>query len=276
MTNTVIGIIGGTGNMGRWFKDFFLSAGHKVLVSGRKTSLTPSDMAKKSNIIILSMPIHAAIPTCEDIGPLLSHDQLLMDLCSLKEKILEKMLNSTQAQVIGTHPLFGPFTDSIKGQNVIICPGRGTGWLEWIEEEFQSQDAVVRRMDPITHDRNMAVVQGLTHFLTVCMGRTLQKINMAPDQAKSCSTPVFRLNIDLIGRLFSQDPELYASLIGSNRHVKDVMAIFMSAISEAKESLFSDKEGEASAYLNNIRDFFGDFCRESLQESNKILKDLYS
>ncbi len=276
MKNTVIGIIGGTGNMGRWFEDFFSKAGHKVLVSGRKTSLTPADMAKKSNIIMLSVPIDAAMSICEDIGPLLSHDQLLMDLCSLKETILKKMLSSTQAQVVGTHPLFGPFTDSIKGQNVIICPGRGTAWLKWVEEEFQSKGAVVKRMDPISHDRNMAVVQGLTHFLTVCMGRTLQKMNMVPDEAKSCSTPVFRLNIDLIGRLFSQDPDLYASIVGSNRHVKDVMAIFMSAMYEAKESLFSDKEGEATAYLNDIRDFFEKFCPEGLKESNKILKELYS
>ena len=262
--------------MGRWFKDFFSRAGHSVLVAGRKTPVSPLDTAKKSDVVILSVPIEAALAYAEEIGPILSQDQLLMDLCSLKETILKSMLRFTQAQVVGTHPLFGPFTDSIKGQNIIVCPGRGTGWLKWLEDELRGKEAVVTRMDPVTHDRNMAVVQGLTHLLTVCMGRTLQKMNMSPDEAISCSTPVFRLKINLIGRLFSQDPGLYASLIGANRHVEDALATFMSAVDEAKESLLSGQEGRAVAFLDDIRGFLGDFCRDGLKESNKTLNAFYS
>ncbi len=276
MSNITIGIIGGTGNMGSWFKDFFSRAGHSVLISGRKTPVSPLDMAKKSDVVILSVPLDAAIRFSEEIGPILTHDQLLMDLCSLKETILKSMLRFTKAQVVGTHPLFGPFTDSIKGQNVIVCPGSGTGWLKWLEDELRGKGAVVTRMDPVIHDRNMAVVQGLTHLLTVCMGRTLQKMNMSPDEAISCSTPVFKLKINLTGRLFSQDPSLYASLIGANRHVEDVLAIFMSAVDEAKESLLSGQKGEATAFLDDIRGFLGDFCQDGLKESNKILNTLYS
>ena len=276
MSDITIGIIGGTGNMGRWFKDFFSGAGYKVLISGRKTPLTPTDMAKKSDVVILSVPLDVAIRLSEEIGPILSHDQLLMDLCSLKETILKSMLRFTQAQVVGTHPLFGPFTDSIKGQNIIVCPGRGTGWLKWLEDELRGKGAVVTRMDPVIHDRNMAVVQGLTHLLTVCMARTLQKMNMFPDEAMSCSTPVFKLKLNLIGRLFSQDPNLYASLIGANRHIEDVLATFMSAMDEAKESLLSGQEAGAVAFLNDIRSFLGDFCQDGLKESNKTLNALYS
>lgn len=276
MSNVTIGIIGGTGNMGRWFKDFYSKAGHTVLVAGRKTPVSPLDTAKKSDVVILSVPLEAALAYAEEIGPILRQDQLLMDLCSLKETVLKSMLRFTQAQVVGTHPLFGPFTDSIKGQNIIVCPGRGTGWLKWLEDELRGKEAVVTRMDPVTHDRNMAVVQGLTHLLTVCMARTLQKMNMSPDEAISSSTPVFRLKINLIGRLFSQDPSLYASLIGANRHVEDVLSTFMSAVDEAKESLLSGQEGSAVAFLNDIRGFLGDFCQDGLKESNKTLNALYN
>jgi prephenate dehydrogenase len=276
MSDITIGIIGGTGNMGRGFKDFFSEAGHSVLISGRKTSLSPLDIAKKSDVVILSVPIDVAIRLSEEIGPILSQDQVLMDLCSLKETVLESMLRFTQAQVIGTHPLFGPFTDSIKGQNIIICPGRGTRWLKWLENELREKEAVVTRMDPVIHDRNMAVIQGLTHFLTVCMGRTLQKMNMPPDEVMFYSTPVFRLKINLIGRLFSQDPSLYASLIGENRHVENALATFMSVVDEAKESLLSGRKGGAIAYLDDIHGFLGGFCQDGLDESNKTLNTLYN
>ncbi len=276
MSSTTIGIIGGTGSMGRWFERFFAGAGHNVLISGRKTKISFRDIAEKCDVVVLSVPLDAAISLSREIGPLLSRDQLLMDLCSLKENIMESMRSYTSAQVVGTHPLFGPFTNSIKGQNIIVCPGRGTGWLNWLEEVFRAEEAVVTRMDPVTHDRNMAVVQGLTHLLTICMGRTLQKMNMAPDEAMFYSTPVFRIKVDLIGRLFSQDTELYANLIGKNRHVKEALENFMSAMEEGKESLLSGREEDKTAYLENIRGFLGDFCRHGLNESNKIINEIYT
>ena len=275
MSDITIGIIGGTGNMGRWFKDFFSGAGYKVLISGRKTPVAPTDMAKKSDVVILSVPLDVAIRLSEEIGPILSHDQLLMDLCSLKETILKSMLRFTQAQVVGTHPLFGPFTDSIKGQNIIVCPGRGTAWLKWLEDELRGKEAVVTRMDPVTHDRNMAVVQGLIHLLTVCMARTLQKMNMSSEEALLSSTPIFRINLDLIARLFGQDLDLYASLVNKNRHTKEALKTFLSAMDEAKESLLSGRNEDKISFLKDIKAFLGDYCQTGLEESNKILNALY-
>jgi len=271
-----IGIIGGTGGMGRWFKNFFSEAGHNVLISGRKTEITYEDVAQRCDVVILSVPLDAAISISKRIGPVMSQNQLLMDFCSLKESILKNMLSSTSAQVTGTHPLFGPFTDSIMGQNIIVCHGRGTKWLEWLEDEFTKKGAIVTHMDPVTHDRNMAVVQGLTHLLTICLGRTLQKLNMTPSDAVLYSTPVFRLKIDLLARLFAQDLGLYANLIGKNTHVKDAVDTFLSSMDEAKKCLLSGQDENAISFMENIRDFLGDYCQDGLEESNKILTALYS
>jgi len=261
--------------MGRWFRDFFSNAGYMVLVSGRKTETTYTDIIKECDVIILSVPFDAAIAVSEQIGPLLRKDQLLMDLCSLKEAAVKNMLDNTEAGVIGTHPLFGPFTDSIKGQNVILCPGRGDRWLKWLENEYISKGAFVTVMDPSVHDRHMAVVQGLTHFLTICMGRTLQKMNMNAGIALSCSTPVFRINHDLIGRLFAQDLDLYKSIINNNKYFNDVFEVFLSSVYEGKSALLSGREDGESLYLENIREFFKDSCKEALKESNKIISALY-
>jgi prephenate dehydrogenase len=217
----------------------------------------------------------AATKISADIGPALSEDQLLMDVCSLKEFILKEMLRSTSAQVAGTHPLFGPFTGSMKKQNIIICPGRGSEWLGWLEKEFTSKGAVVTRMDAAAHDRNMAVVQGLTHFITVCTGRVLQKLNMSPDEARTCSTPIFKLKLDLVGRLFAQDLHLYQKLIGGNAYSKDVLDMFSAVAEEAKEMLLSGQNDTGTGYLEDIRRFLGDFCKDALEESNEVLNGLY-
>ena len=275
MKSVTIGIIGGTGGMGQLFERFFTQAGHRVLISGRKTSLTYTDLAHQSDVVILSAPAHASIEICRAIGPILKESQLLMDFCSLKEDIVAAMVQCTdKAQVVGTHPMFGPFTPSLDGQNIILCPARGESWLKWLDTELKTMGADTLVMEAATHDRNMAVVQGLTHLLTICTGRTLQKINMTPDEAVFYSTPIFRLNIDLIGRLFAQDPELFTMLVGDNKYVGDVIDTFMKAVEEGRQHLINGTPDQGLAFLRDIREFLGDFCEEGLKESNRYLNQV--
>ena len=276
MKDITIGIIGGTGGMGRWFENFFSQAGYRVIIAGRKTELTYTGLVEQSNVVILSVPIDAAIDITEKIGPFFRRDQLLLDVCSQKEKIVKKMIHSAPCQILGTHPLFGPFTKSVKGQNIIICPCNTTNWLKWFENEVESKGAVVTRMDPLTHDRNMAVVQGLTHLLTICMGRTLQKMKMPLDKALLYSTPIFRVKLDLIGRLFAQDHELFKDLIGNNKYMNTVLDTFTAAMDEAREHLVPEKDENSAAFMREIKDFIGDFTRHGLTESNRLLDAVYS
>ena len=277
MRKRIIGIIGGTGNMGRWFERFFSQNGHKVLIAGRKTELTYKDLAEKSDVVILSVPLKAAKRIAGEIGPLLNENKLLIDFCSLKEDILNHMMQNTSAQVFGTHPLFGPTVDSIKGQNIIVCPGRGARLLNWFEAELSAKGGVVSRMDPVTHDKHMAVVQGLTHLLAVSLGKTLQKMDMSPQAAMLYSTPVFRVKLDMMGRLFAQDLDLYRKLIGENRHIRTAVDIFLSAVEEGQEKLLTRENGETdTAFLEEIREFLGTFPQDALNESNDLINTLYS
>lgn len=275
MIKYTIGIIGGTGMMGQWFEAFFKQAGHRVVISGRQTPMTTQQITKTCDVVIISTPIDAAISICSEIGPSLSEHQLLMDFCSLKERIVQKMAESTRAAVIGTHPMFGPFTESINGRNVVICPLEAGRWVDWLENLLSGNGARVTRMDPAAHDRNMAVVQGLTHLLTICMGKTLQKLDLTPDHINPCSTPIFKLNMDLLGRLFSQDLDLYANLIGKNAYMKDALEVFVNAFNEGKACLINGNNGEKQSYLGEIRTFLGDFCETGFSESNKILNGMY-
>jgi prephenate dehydrogenase len=117
MNPVTIGIIGGTGGMGRLFRELFEKAGHRVLIAGRQTELSYLELTRKSDIVILSTPVDAAIQICEIIGPIMTEDQALMDFCSLKEDIVAAMLKgTTKAEVVGTHPLsFSVREEAING-----------------------------------------------------------------------------------------------------------------------------------------------------------------
>jgi prephenate dehydrogenase len=108
MKNIRIGIIGGTGGIGKWFAHFFQKEGFEVQVTGRKTGLALPVLTRQCPIIIVSVPIKATVEVIEQVGPLMPEKSLLMDFTSLKEEPVKAMLRSSCCEVIGLHPLFGP------------------------------------------------------------------------------------------------------------------------------------------------------------------------
>ncbi|HJJ37961.1 MAG TPA: prephenate dehydrogenase/arogenate dehydrogenase family protein, partial [Methanocorpusculum sp.] len=110
----VVGIIGGFGGMGRLFSAVFERAGYEVLCSGRKTPVSNEDIALTCDIVIVSVPIRDTVRVIGEIAPLLSEEQVLCDLTSIKTAPVEAMLRS-KAQVIGLHPMFGPSVSTFAG-----------------------------------------------------------------------------------------------------------------------------------------------------------------
>lgn len=273
--SVTIGIIGGTGLMGLWFRRFFESAGHRVLVSGRKTELTGDELVRSSQVVILSLPLEAAVETARRIGPMMGETQALMDICSKKSEIASAMMESTRAEVVAAHPLFGPSTGALKGQNVVLCPMRGSAWAGWLKAELEKGGAKVTESDPVTHDRMTAVVQGLTHFITIALGRTLADLNLAPETLLPFATPIFKAKLALVGRLFAQDLSLYAALVGKNPETGKVIASFMKACEDTKTSMSEGSSPEAGmGYLEGIRNFLGDYSPRGLRESDVFLDAL--
>jgi prephenate dehydrogenase len=246
MDNMEIGIIGGTGGIGRWFADCFRKAGYRVHVKGRREGFSLSELAARCRIVIVSVPIAATPEVIRQVGPLLPEDSLLMDFTSLKEEPLREMLAATRAEVIGCHPLFGPDCPSLKGQNIILCPGRGKTWLAWLEAFFAKGGARITLTSPKEHDRMMSLVQGLTHLETLLMGLTLGDFGAEPAAIEAFSTPVFRTKRAIVEKVFAS-PDLYAGLLAGNRSMPAIVQTYETHLARLKTLLLNhDAEGLAA------------------------------
>ncbi len=106
-------------------------------------------------------------------------DGLVIDVCSNKTLPLESMqqILPPPIELIGSHPLFGQVTaaDGLEGLTIAICKTRVSEptW-EKVLGVLQSFWLKVKHTDPETHDREMARVQGLTHFI----GRVMEKCGL--------------------------------------------------------------------------------------------------
>ena len=247
-----IGIIGGTGGMGKWFASFFQQEGYPAIISGRKTGPDPRQMAKDCLVVIVSVPIEATDAVIRTIGPFMPRESILMDFTSLKEGPVRTMLETSVSEVIGLHPLFGPRVASLKGQNIAVCPARGKRWLSWLKNILEKNGANLIETTPEGHDKMMALVQALNHLNTVMMGLTLSGSGVSPEELRRFSTPVFRERLDHLGRIIAH-PDLYAHLIAGNPHTDKLMTSYRNNLDELQALLPSGDVAALTKIIENIK-----------------------
>jgi len=270
---TVVGIIGGTGKLGSLFKKFFEEEGFEVLVSSRSTSLSKEELIRKSDIVIVSVPIESTIAVIREIVPFMGEGKLLMDLTSLKVGPIDEMLKS-KADVLGTHPLFAPSIGDISGQTIILCPQRisNKDLYQKINSTLSKRGANIVEMPPETHDRMMAVIQGLTHFSAIVLCHSLKDLNFDIKKSLECTSPVYRLTLDMAGRILNQEPELYADISLLNPKTPEILSQYI----QSAETLFKkietkDRDGFIK-FFEEASEYLGDFTEKAEKESNILIK----
>ncbi|OPY88235.1 MAG: T-protein [Smithella sp. PtaU1.Bin162] len=233
MKETVVGIIGGTHGMGRWFARLLRNDDYKVHVCGRKTRLGIDDLAGLCHVVVVAVPIAATAEVIKQVGPLMGKDSLLMDLTSIKKEPVELMLASSRADVIGCHPLFGPSLKNVRGQNVILCPARANKrWLSWLKKLLVQGGLIVTEKTPAEHDKMMAIVQVLNHLNTISLGLTLAATGIPLAEIKKFSTPIFKTKVEIIKKIFTETPGLYADIIMHNPAAGEISALYKKSLAE--------------------------------------------
>jgi len=242
MKKVAVGIIGGTGGMGRWFADLCREEGCTVYVIGRNTTIRLNDAARLSDVIVVSVPISVTAEVISQVGPLLTEEKLMMDLTSLKTKPVKMMLDCTRAEVVGCHPLFGPLLTETKGQNIVLCAARGNKWFTWLKTIFKDKGFTVVEASPESHDKMMALVQALNHLNTIALGMALADEGTPIAEVNRYSTPIFRTKMEIMKKVFDEKPELYADIIAGNPDAFRILDIYEKTLSKIS-SLLRRKDG---------------------------------
>lgn len=270
-----IGIIGGRGKMGQWFAHFFRRLKYEVLISGRKTKLTNKKLAKRADVIIFSVPIEATAKVIKEVLPYVRAGSLLTDLTSIKEAPVKTMLKApSNIEVIGMHPVFGPSVKSIKNQTIVLCPTRGKTWLGWLKKILVNHGAKLMITSPKEHDEIMTVVQSLTHLQLICSGLVLEELKIKPQKIIKYSSPVYKIQMSLMGRVLSQNPELYAQIAISNKKIKEISKIYLTVTQNLIKTINDGNVEDYIAYFKKAASFFGNFKSTAFKKSVTLIENL--
>jgi prephenate dehydrogenase len=276
MKRMLAGIIGGTGQMGRFFAGAFEAAGWEVIVSGTKTPLTNPDVAEMADLVMVSVPIRATVGVIREVAPLLSEEQIFCDLTSLKAEPVRAMLES-RAEVIGLHPMFGPGAVSLRGQTIVATPARcKPETLEGLLSIFRDQGAAITLSTPEAHDRMMAVIQGLTHFGTLAKAEAIRRTGADVGETLTFTSPVYRIEMGFVGRLLAQDAGLYGDILQMNPAVPEVLAVFEEAVRTLRAIVESGDDEQFRAFFAANADHYASFLRAATEETDDLINHVVS
>jgi prephenate dehydrogenase len=274
MSKVTVGIIGGTGHMGQWFKRFFQKNGCKVVIASRKTKLKPEECAAKSDVVVITVPIGSTVPVIKKIAPHVRKESLLMDLTSLKIDAVKAMLRYSKSEVIGTHPVFGPSVGSIKDQTVVLCPARGKKWMKWLKSILVKNKAKIKVTTPAKHDKMMSVIQGIMHFGSISICHALKELGVNIKESQEYSSPIYKLRMDMVGRILNQDPKLYADIEISNPETKNAIKAYLKNAKQLYKIIKRKNSEKFVSYFKEAAKYLGDFKKEAEDYSNYLIEKL--
>lgn len=267
-------IVGGRGAMGRYFGHWFGQAGCEVRVLDKEDWPRAAELCAGIDLALVSVPIHCTTAVISQLGPYLPVQCVLADLTSIKQAPLQAMLAAHSGPVLGLHPLFGPSTSSMDQQVIVATPGRQPEACQWLVDQLTAWGNLVLRMEAEEHDAMMDVVQGVRHFAAFAFGRFLcdRKVNL--ERTLEFSSPIYRLELGMVGRLFAQDPELYADIILASPQRRALVQEFVRSVAEAAQVV---DRADAAAFCRQFREvaeWFGPFCEQAMRESSFLIDKL--
>ena len=257
-----VGIVGGTGRMGSWLTRLLEGRGLTVLCAGRKTDLSPVEMAQKCEVVVISVPIAETERVIREIGPLVPEDGLLMDLASLKKGPVEAMLKYSGAQVVGIHPLFGPELKPNSALRVAICPGRGEMGLKWITDIFLDERFEVTLFEPEEHDRMMGLIQGVNHFSTLALALCISRSGFELEDLVKGSTQTFHQRLGRIRSTMGQPAELFGSLLMDNPAAGEFIEHYLQSVEQLIRITRAKDQKAFGELFESLKTVFGTGCVE--------------
>ncbi|MDZ7830422.1 MAG: bifunctional chorismate mutase/prephenate dehydrogenase [Desulfobacterales bacterium] len=270
----IILIVGGRGEMGRYFERRFTETGYHVRILDKTDWPDAEKLCDGIHAALISVPIDQTDAIIRKLAPYLPKDAVLADITSIKASPLTAMLEAHEGPVVGFHPMFGPTTSSLDKQIVVATPGRLLSACQWLLDQFAAWGSVVVTADAREHDEVMDLVQALRHFASFAFGQFLYRKNIDLERTLDFTSPIYRLELGMVGRLFAQDPALYGEIIFASKERRNLLREYIQSLQDNLAMLEENNKERFAAEFSEIAEWFGSFSEQAMRESTYIIDKL--
>ncbi len=197
-------------------------------------TLVSLEAAAQCDVVVLATPVSCFTEIVTAIAPFCRPGVLVIDVGSVKVQPSEEMekILPDHVDIVATHPLFGPESarDGIKGLKIAICPLRGFRHRRLATYLTMRLGLQVIQTTPQEHDREAAMVQGLTHLIAKVL------CDMGPLPTRM-TTRSFDLLVTAISMVQHDAPEVFEAIEKANPYAPDVRRRFFKLASKLNAEL---------------------------------------
>lgn len=266
--------VGGEGGMGKLYRRIAERTGHRVWSIDKGNWYQLEEIAPQLDLAIVTVPINVTESVIERLASRLRPETILADFTSNKTGPLETMLRSHPGPVLGLHPMHGPDVPNLSKQLMVVCPGRKEEEAEWFIRQCELWGMQILKADPERHDHVMHLVQGLRHFVALLHGSFMREYDLNPLDMLEFSSPIYRAELMMTGRIFAQDAELYADIVLADEERRELLLRFFEHHAKLAELVKKDDKRGFIREFEAVTDFFGRFATQALEESGYLINRL--
>lgn len=194
--------------------------------------------------VVLAVPLQQIEAVLRDVRDHVAPGSLVVDVGSVKSVPLRQMerLLPDGVEYLGTHPAFGPESGQPGGarRTIILCPGR-TDRLEEVRS-FLEQEMGLRVLvtDAETHDREIALTQGVAQFV----GRAVASLAESDSPIRTAAYD----HLLEVSRMVGEDTwDLFAAIQNLNPYAAAVRSELVEVITRLEERLADDPTARTRA-----------------------------
>jgi len=203
---------------------------------GLKFTPVGAEEALSQHIIIPAIPAQFLEVFFAANKQFVNPQTLIVDVCSVKVQpveVLQRVLPDT-CEILATHPMFGPASaaDGLQGQKVMLHPVR-INPDKYNRIKLFLKDTLglkIIETTPEEHDRMMAYVQGLSHYV----GRVMQLMDIPETEL---ATAAYNDLLDMKRIQGTDSWELFDSIMHQNPYAMDVNRQFKATLQRLDETL---------------------------------------
>lgn len=255
-------VIGGAGKMGAWFADFLDAQDYQVEIvdpgQAAETPAYPQHVAlSRDNVavdlIVLATPLAASAAALRELVAL-GTPALIIDIASLKTPLREALAEADAAglRLCSVHPMFGPTATLLAGRHVLLMQvGAQAEALAEARALFAATSAELVELPLADHDRLVAYVLGLSHWLNLGFVRVLARSGADAEKLAGLSSTTFDRQLGVSRQVNGENPGLYYEIQALNEHRELAWDGLSRALAELRRVV---EQGDAAGFADIMAD----------------------
>lgn len=253
-------IVGGSGRMGAWLRQFLEGQGHTVAScdpSGGDFASLQAAAGESWEVVVLSTPL-AMLPETLGQALALGGSPLIFDIGSLKSHLVQDLQKAAAQghRVASLHPMFAPGTVVLTGRSLLVCDAGNAAATEQACDLFRETAVSLCPVPLEQHDQVMGALLGLSHTINLLFGQALCQLGLGFEKLGPIASTTFAKQAKTAAEVAAENPELYHQIQNLNQCTPQVYQALQVSLERLRDAALAAEAAPFLELMGECRGYF--------------------